>query len=329
MVRVTPLTALPMHAILAEPRGFCAGVVRAIDIVERALELYGPPVYVLHEIVHNRHVVDDLRARGAVFVETVDEIPPGARAIFSAHGVADSVVAAAAARGLKSIDATCPLVTKVHGQAQRYAAQDYDLVIVGHTGHPEVEGTRGSVKGRVHVVGEPHEVADLTVKDPDRVAYVTQTTLSLDDTRDVIDALKKRFPTARGPDTNDICYATQNRQNAVKALLGDIDVLLVVGSRSSSNSNRLREVGERAGLPSYLVSDASGLDRAWFAPGSRIGITAGASTPQRLVDGVLERLRDWGLSATRSQAGIAEETIFRLPPELARPDRGRLPADLR
>ena len=329
MVRVTSLTALSMHAILAEPRGFCAGVVRAIDIVERALELYGPPVYVLHEIVHNRHVVDDLRARGAVFVETVDEIPPGARAIFSAHGVADSVVAAAAARGLKSIDATCPLVTKVHGQAQRYAAQDYDVIIVGHVGHPEVEGTRGSVQGRVHVVGEPHEVADLTVRDPARVAYVTQTTLSLDDTRDVIDALKKRFPAARGPDTNDICYATQNRQNAVKALVGDIDVLLVVGARNSSNSNRLREVGERAGLPSYLVGDAQELDRTWFAPGSRIGITAGASTPQRLVDAVLERLQEWGLSAVSRQAGVAEETIFRLPPELARPGRGRLPADLR
>jgi 4-hydroxy-3-methylbut-2-enyl diphosphate reductase len=318
-----------MHAILAEPRGFCAGVVRAIDIVERALELYGPPVYVLHEIVHNRHVVDDLRAVEPVFVETVDEIPPGARAIFSAHGVADSVVEAAAARGLKSIDATCPLVSKVHGQAQRYAAQDYDVIIVGHAGHPEVEGTRGSVTGRVQVVGEPHEVADLAVKDPARVAYVTQTTLSLDDTRDVIDALKRRFPAARGPDTDDICYATQNRQNAVKALLGDIDVLLVVGARNSSNSNRLREVGERAGIPSHLIGDADELDRAWFAPHSRIGITAGASTPQRLVDGVLDRLRGWGLTTVHRQAGVAEETIFRLPPELSRPDRGRLPADLR
>ena len=318
-----------MQAILAEPRGFCAGVVRAIDIVERALELYGPPVYVLHEIVHNPHVVDDLRSRGAIFVETVDEIPPGARAIFSAHGVADSVVAAAAARGLRSIDATCPLVTKVHGQAQRYANQGYDVVIVGHTGHPEVEGTRGSVRGRVHVVGEPTEVDTLVVADPARVAYVTQTTLSMDDTRDVIDALKKRFPAARGPDTNDICYATQNRQNAVKALLDDIDVLLVVGARNSSNSNRLREVGERAGKAAYLVNDASELDAAWFQPDTRIGITAGASTPQRLVDAVIERLQTWGLGAVDTQLGIAEEAIFRLPPELARPDRGRLPADLR
>ena len=318
-----------MQAILAEPRGFCAGVVRAIDIVERALELYGPPVYVLHEIVHNPHVVDDLRSRGAIFVETVDEIPPGARAIFSAHGVADSVVEAAAARGLRSIDATCPLVTKVHGQAQRYANQDYDVVIVGHTGHPEVEGTRGSVRGRVHVVGEPTEVDTLVVADPARVAYVTQTTLSMDDTRDVIDALKKRFPAARGPDTNDICYATQNRQNAVKALLDDIDVLLVVGARNSSNSNRLREVGERAGKAAYLVNDASELDAAWFQPDTRIGITAGASTPQRLVDAVIERLQTWGLGAVDTQLGIAEEAIFRLPPELARPDRGRLPADLR
>ncbi len=318
-----------MQAILAEPRGFCAGVVRAIDIVERALELYGPPVYVLHEIVHNPHVVDGLRARGAIFVETVDESPPGARAIFSAHGVADSVVAAAAERGLRSIDATCPLVTRVHGRAQRYANQDYDVVIVGHVGHPEVEGTRGSVNGRVHVVGEPQEVAGLVVKDPARVAYVTQTTLSLDDTREVIDALKDRFPAARGPDTDDICYATQNRQNAVKALLADIDVLLVVGARNSSNSNRLREVGTRAGKPAWLVNDASELDPTWFKPESRVGITAGASTPQRLVDEVLERLRSLGLDAVHTQAADAEEAIFRLPPELARPGRGRLPADLR
>ncbi|MGK2940410.1 MAG: 4-hydroxy-3-methylbut-2-enyl diphosphate reductase [Immundisolibacter sp.] len=318
-----------MQAILAEPRGFCAGVVRAIDIVERALELYGPPVYVLHEIVHNPHVVDGLRARGAIFVETVDEIPPGARAIFSAHGVADSVVAAAAERGLRSIDATCPLVTRVHGRAQRYANQDYDVVIVGHVGHPEVEGTRGSVNGRVHVVGEPQEVAGLVVKDPARVAYVTQTTLSLDDTREVIDALKDRFPAARGPDTDDICYATQNRQNAVKALLADIDVLLVVGARNSSNSNRLREVGTRAGKPAWLVNDASELDPTWFKPESRVGITAGASTPQRLVDEVLERLRSLGLDAVHTQVADAEEAIFRLPPELARPGRGRLPADLR
>ncbi|MBC7162098.1 MAG: 4-hydroxy-3-methylbut-2-enyl diphosphate reductase [Immundisolibacter sp.] len=318
-----------MQAILAEPRGFCAGVVRAIDIVERALELYGPPVYVLHEIVHNPHVVDDLRSRGAIFVETVDEIPPGARAIFSAHGVADSVVEAAAARGLRSIDATCPLVTKVHGQAQRYANQDYDVVIVGHAGHPEVEGTRGSVRGRVHVVGEPAEVDTLVVADPARVAYVTQTTLSMDDTRDVIDALKARFPAARGPDTNDICYATQNRQNAVKALLADIDVLLVVGAHNSSNSNRLREVGERAGKAAYLLGDAADLDPAWFGPDTRIGITAGASTPQRLVDAVIERLKGLGLDAIDTQVGVAEEAIFRLPPELARPGRGRLPADLR
>ena len=327
--RQSPARCPTMHAILAEPRGFCAGVVRAIDIVERALELYGPPVYVLHEIVHNPHVVEGLRSRGAIFVETVDEIPPGARAIFSAHGVADSVVAAAAARGLRSIDATCPLVTKVHGQAQRYANQDYDVVIVGHAGHPEVEGTRGSVRGRVHVVGEPAEVDTLVVADPARVAYVTQTTLSMDDTREVIEALKQRFPAARGPDTNDICYATQNRQNAVKALLDDIDVLLVVGARNSSNSNRLREVGERAGKAAYLVNDASELDQAWFGPDTRIGITAGASTPQRLVDAVIERLQSWGLAAVDTQVGIAEEAIFRLPPELARPDRGRLPADLR
>lgn len=327
--RQVPLCPDAMQAILAEPRGFCAGVVRAIDIVERALELYGPPVYVLHEIVHNPHVVDGLRARGAIFVETVDEIPPGARAIFSAHGVADSVVAAAAERGLRSIDATCPLVTRVHGRAQRYANQDYDVVIVGHVGHPEVEGTRGSVNGRVHVVGEPQEVAGLVVKDPARVAYVTQTTLSLDDTREVIDALKDRFPAARGPDTDDICYATQNRQNAVKALLADIDVLLVVGARNSSNSNRLREVGTRAGKPAWLVNDASELDPTWFKPESRVGITAGASTPQRLVDEVLERLRSLGLDAVHTQVADAEEAIFRLPPELARPGRGRLPADLR
>ncbi|WP_448508651.1 4-hydroxy-3-methylbut-2-enyl diphosphate reductase, partial [Immundisolibacter sp.] len=225
--------------------------------------------------------------------------------------------------------ATCPLVTKVHGQAQRYANQDYDVVIVGHAGHPEVEGTRGSVRGRVHVVGEPTDVDTLVVADPARVAYVTQTTLSLDDTREVIEALKRRFPAARGPDTNDICYATQNRQNAVKALLDDIDLLLVVGARNSSNANRLREVGERAGKAAYLINDASELDAAWFRPDTRIGITAGASTPQRLVDAVIERLQTWGLGAVDTQVGIAEAAIFRLPPELARPDRGRLPADLR
>jgi 4-hydroxy-3-methylbut-2-en-1-yl diphosphate reductase len=305
-----------MEAILAQPRGFCAGVERAIEIVERALARYGAPVYVLHEIVHNRHVVDALRAKGAVFVERIEDIPPGARAVFSAHGVSRAVVEAARARGLKSVDATCPLVTKVHGQAQRYARAGYDVVLIGHAGHPEVEGTRGQVDGPVHVIAEPHDVAALAVRDPARVAYVTQTTLSLDDTRAVIEALRARFPALVGPDLADICYATQNRQNAVKALLGAVDVLVVVGAPNSSNSNRLRELGARAGKPAYLVQGPDDLHREWFAPQARIGITAGASAPEVLVQGVLERLRAWGLAGVRVQPGAEEEIRFRLPPEL-------------
>lgn len=305
-----------MQLTLAQPRGFCAGVERAIEIVERALERYGAPVYVLHEIVHNRHVVEDLRARGAVFVEHIEDIPEGARAVFSAHGVSRTVVQAAEARGLHSVDATCPLVSKVHGQAQRYARAGYDVVLIGHTGHPEVEGTRGQVDGPVHVVGEPHEVAALSVRDPARVAYVTQTTLSLDDTRAVIEALKTRFPAIVGPDLADICYATQNRQNAVKALMDAVDVLLVVGAPNSSNSNRLRELGARGGKPAYLVQDAAELRREWFPPGARIGLTAGASAPETLVQGVVARLREWGLAHVETQAGTPEEVRFRLPPEL-------------
>ena len=318
-----------MSVTLAQPRGFCAGVERAIEIVERALERYGAPVYVLHEIVHNRHVVEDLRARGAVFVERIEDIPPGAHAVFSAHGVSRAVVRAAHARKLHSVDATCPLVSKVHGQAQRYARMGYDVVLIGHLGHPEVEGTRGQVDGPVHVIADAHEVAALTVRDPARVAYVTQTTLSLDDTRGVIAALRARFPAVAGPDTADICYATQNRQNAVRALLDDTDVLVVVGAPNSSNSNRLRELGSRTGKPAYLVQDAAELRPEWFTPASRVGLTAGASAPETLVQGVLERLRQWGHADVRVQPGAPEEVRFRLPPQLeirTRPDpRARRP----
>lgn len=305
-----------MHVILAQPRGFCAGVVRAIDIVEKALNIYKPPIYVLHEIVHNRYVVDSLKARGAVFVETPEEIPREAVCIFSAHGVATAVVKDAEQRHLHLIDATCPLVKKVHAQAQRYVQQDLELIIVGHRGHPEVEGTRGRVETAVHVLCTVEEVAMLTVKDPTRVAYVTQTTLSTDDTREVIAALKQRFPTIQGPDISDICYATQNRQNAVRELASQIEILLVVGAHNSSNSNRLREVGTRTGIAAYLIQDAQDLQKDWFAHVSAVGVTAGASTPEILVEEVLTRLRQWGVNHVAEMAGEPELTTFKLPAEL-------------
>lgn len=307
-----------MEVILAQPRGFCAGVVRAIEIVERALEVYGPPVYVLHEIVHNQHVVEDLRARGAVFVETLAEVPAGAVTIFSAHGVATAVVDEATRRNVEIVDATCPLVTKVHLQAQRYSLQGFEVIIIGHPGHPEVEGTRGRVPGPVHVLSQCDEIPLLQVRDPGRLAYVTQTTLSIDDTRDVIEALRQRFPAIQGPDLDGICYATQNRQNSVRRLASEVDLLLVVGARNSSNSNRLREVGEQAGVPSYLVQDSGELDPSWFTQGVRVGITAGASTPEILVQGVLERLRDIGVEGIAEMNSERENTIFRLPAVLAK-----------
>ncbi len=304
-----------MQVILAQPRGFCAGVVRAIEIVERGLQIYGSPVYVLHEIVHNRHVVENLKNQGALFIETLDEVHAGAVTIFSAHGVSTAVVELAKERNLKVIDATCPLVTKVHLQAQQYGRQGYEIIIIGHRGHPEVEGTRGRVEGLVHVVSSVAEVVTLDVKDPDKLAYVTQTTLSIDDTREVIDALKRRF-TIHGPELSDICYATQSRQNAVRQLAKDIDLLLVVGARNSSNSNRLREVGERNGLQSRLIEDADDLDRAWFSKQTRVGITAGTSAPETKVQEVLERLRAYGANEVCEMEGERETMHFRLPESL-------------
>lgn len=307
-----------MDVLLAQPRGFCAGVVRAVDIVETALELYGPPVFVLHEIVHNQHVLDDLRGRGAVFVESLDDIPAGAVTIFSAHGVASAVVNRARQRQLEIIDATCPLVTKVHLQAQRYSRQGFEVIIIGHRGHPEVEGTRGRLDGPVHVISDCAEVARLTVGDPERIAYVTQTTLSVDDTRDIIAALRQRFPTIQGPVLDGICYATQNRQNAVRRLARDVDLVLVVGARNSSNSNRLREVAEQAGVAAHLVQDADELQPFWFTPGMTVGLTAGASAPEVLVQQVLTRLRNLGNVQVTEMESERETTTFRLPATLLR-----------
>jgi len=305
-----------MDITLAQPRGFCAGVVRAIEIVERALDIYQHPIYVLHEIVHNTYVVNDLKKRGAVFVETLDEVPQGAICIFSAHGVATTIVKDAKQRQLEVIDATCPLVTKVHSQAQRYAKKGFEIIIIGHPGHPEVEGTRGSVEGIVHVLSTVEEVKKLHIIDSERVAYVTQTTLSVDDTRDVIKTLTARFPKIQGPDLSDICYATQNRQNAVRQLAADIDVLLVVGSNNSSNSNRLREVGEHANIPSYLIENANYLRDEWFVNKPKVGVTAGASAPEILIDQVLERLASLDLTNVTTMPGKAETTTFSIPVEL-------------
>jgi 4-hydroxy-3-methylbut-2-enyl diphosphate reductase len=279
-----------MQVILARPRGFCAGAIRAIRIVDEALARNGQPVYVLHEIVHNRHVVEHLRWRGAWFVESLAEVPAGALTIFSAHGVSNAVVKEAARRNLRVIDVTCPLVTRVHLQAREFSRQGFDVIIIGHRGHPEVEGTRGQVEGPVYVLSNIGEVATLQVRHPDRLAYVTQTTLSVDDTLEVIEALKKRF-SIRGPDLSNICYATQTRQNSVRRLAKSIDLLLVVGARNSSNSTRLREVGEQSGVSARLIEDAEDLDSAWFSPHTRVGITAGASAPEEMVQRVLERLR--------------------------------------
>lgn len=305
-----------MEALLAQPRGFCAGVVRAIDIVELALEIYGKPVYVFHEIVHNRHVVEDLQTRGAIFVESLDAVPPGAVTIFSAHGVSTAVVRHAETKQLEIIDATCPLVTKVHLQAQRYSRQGHEIVIIGHLGHEEVEGTMGSVSGRVHVLSTVAEVAALNTDNPNQLAYVTQTTLSIDDTREVIAALKQRFPLIQGPELDDICYATQNRQNAVRQLATEVDLLLVVGSHNSSNSIRLCEVGKQYGLPSYLIQDEHEIDPAWFDAIGKVGVTAGASAPEVLVQGVLARLQSLGVTTTRQLDGATETTTFRLPAAL-------------
>ena len=306
-----------MRVVLAQPRGFCAGVERAIEIVERALKKYGPPIYVRHEIVHNRHVVEDLRTRGAVFVDELDEIPAGARTVFSAHGVAKRIEQLAAERDLPVIDATCPLVAKVHNEGRRYAAQGREIVLVGHAGHAEGVGTIGQVPGKVHLVQTVEDVSRLEVSDPNKLAYITQTTLSVDDTRGIIAALTARFPTIVGPDVRDICYATQNRQQAVRDLAQAVDLILVVGSRNSSNSNRLREIGEELGKPAYLIDDADALRPEWFAGVGSVGLTAGASAPETLVQGVLAGLRRFGEIEISTLNGVEENVRFRFPAELA------------
>ncbi len=305
-----------MRIVLAQPRGFCAGVVRAIDIVERALVKYGAPVYVRHEIVHNRHVVESLTAKGARFVSELNEIPEGAITIFSAHGVSRRVVDEAKDRSLPTIDATCPLVTKVHIQGRRYIAQGRAVVFIGHAGHPEVEGTLGQVNGELYLVGAEADVATLPISPETPIAYITQTTLSVDDTRGVIAALRRRFRDVVGPETRDICYATQNRQSAARELSKIADVLIVVGARNSSNSNRLREIGEESGLPSYLVADADEIDPDWFRNVDVVGVTAGASAPEVVVEEVVRTLMQIKPSEVSSLDGPSENVSFRLPAEL-------------
>ncbi|MGB5105027.1 MAG: 4-hydroxy-3-methylbut-2-enyl diphosphate reductase [Steroidobacteraceae bacterium] len=309
-----------MKILLANPRGFCAGVDRAIDIVERAIELFGAPIYVRHEVVHNRFVVDRLRGLGAVFVEELDEVPAEATVIFSAHGVSKAVQAEARTRGLRVFDATCPLVTKVHMEVSRYAREGRDVILIGHEGHPEVEGTMGQFDdtqgGRIRLVEDVEDVEQLEVRDPSRVGVVTQTTLSVDDTAEVLAALERRFPELRTPRKEDICYATQNRQDAVKKLVEGCDVVLVVGSRTSSNSNRLREIAEKAGIPGYLIDGPEDLRREWFDGKDSVGVTAGASAPELLVQRVVARLREWGGQGADEVVGREENVVFALPREL-------------
>jgi 4-hydroxy-3-methylbut-2-enyl diphosphate reductase len=306
-----------MLVILAQPRGFCAGVVRAIEIVDRALIKYESPVFVRHEIVHNKQVVEGLRIKGARFVESLDDVPSGAVAIFSAHGVAQSVEREAEQRELHVIDATCPLVLKIHNQGRNYAASGRTVLLIGHAGHPEVIGTMGQIPGKVVLVQNEADVANLTLANDTPVAYVTQTTLSVDDTRNIIAALKQRFTDLVGPDTRDICYATQNRQSAVRELCSKVDVLLVIGATNSSNSNRLREIGTEMGLPSYLIADGSELDPAWVQGAGAVGITAGASAPEAMVEDVVAALRRLGPVELSTMDGEAENVSFRLPAELA------------
>lgn len=315
----------PMRVVLAMPRGFCAGVERAIEIVERALQRYGAPIYVRHEIVHNRRVVESLTAKGARFVENVDEIPEGAVTVFSAHGVSKRVESDAGGRGLKVIDATCPLVGKVHKEGSRYSEKGYEIILIGHRGHPEVEGTMGQIPGRVHLVTCLEDVDQLAPSDGARLAYVTQTTLSVDDTRGIIAALKARFPEIAGPDLRDICYATQNRQSAVRALTKEVDVILVVGANNSSNSNRLREIGEASGAAAYLIDDATAFESAWLDGASAVGITAGASAPEELVTELVASLGETYDVQIEEMAGVEESVRFRLPAELA--DRADASAD--
>ena len=314
-----------MEIHLANPRGFCAGVDRAIGIVERALELFGAPVYVRHEVVHNKYVVDGLRQKGAIFVDELDEVPDDATVIFSAHGVAKAVRQEAARRQLRVFDAICPLVTKVHMEVGRYQQEGRECVLIGHAGHPEVEGTLGQYmarkgKGGMYLVESVEDVWKLEVKDPEFLAFVTQTTLSMDDTAVVIDALRKRFPKIVGPKKEDICYATQNRQDAVKRLLANCDLILVVGSQTSSNSTRLKEIAEKQGIAAYLIDNADEIQHDWMVGKRSVGVTAGASAPEVLVEQVVNRLRAWGGEDVNEVPGIKEEVVFSLPKELARAD---------
>jgi 4-hydroxy-3-methylbut-2-en-1-yl diphosphate reductase len=312
-----PGSGVPMRVILAQPRGFCAGVVRAIEIVERSLTQFGAPVYVRHEIVHNKAVVDSLKAKGAQFVDELDDVPAGAVAVFSAHGVARKVEADAETRQLHVLNATCPLVTKVHIQGRKYAAAGRVVVLIGHAGHAEVEGTMGQIDGRVVLVQNVQEAEELDLPLDTPLAYVTQTTLSVDDTRDVIAVLERRFQDLVGPDVRDICYATQNRQRAVRTLCTQVDVLLIVGATNSSNSNRLREIGTESGIPSYLLADGSELDPAWVRGARTVGITAGASAPEAMVEHVIAALRALAPVDVTTMDGLEEHIEFRLPAELA------------
>jgi 4-hydroxy-3-methylbut-2-enyl diphosphate reductase len=307
---------LPLDVLLVRPRGFCAGVERAIEIVERALQIYGPPVYVRHEIVHNKRVVETLRGKGAIFVEEVSDIPDGSVTIFSAHGISESVENEARVRELPVIDATCPLVSKVHREGRAHTINGNDVILIGHAGHPEVEGTIGRIPGGAHLVTSLEDVANLTVSDPRKVAYITQTTLSVDDTKDIIQALKTRFPGIVGPDVRDICYATQNRQQAVRAISPKVDLLLVVGAQNSSNSNRLREIGEELKVRSYLIDDAQGLDASWLDGVKTVGITAGASAPEELVEELIKKLKSLRRVRLETIDGVEENIQFKLPAEL-------------
>lgn len=303
----------PMNIILAQPRGFCAGVDRAIAIVEKALEKYGAPIYVRHEVVHNKFVIEDLKAKGAIFIEDLADVPAGNTLIFSAHGVSQAVRAEAAERGLNIFDATCPLVTKVHLEVKRLREQGFEIVMIGHKGHPEVEGTMGQSQAGMYLVEEPKDAELLEVVDANKLAYVTQTTLSVDDAQIVIEALRARFPAIVGPKKDDICYATQNRQDAVKQLAKDVDILIVVGSPNSSNSNRLREVGASLGIDAYMVDNETELNPAWFGSKAKVGITAGASAPDVLVQRVIARIQSFGAESVSAMDGIEENVIFSLP----------------
>ena len=305
-----------LRVFLAQPRGFCAGVERAITIVERAIEIYGPPVYVRHEIVHNKRVVNNLISKGAIFVQELDQIPAGAVTVFSAHGVAKKVEDTANERELPVLDATCPLVAKVHREGQRYSANGYEVVLIGHAGHPEVVGTMGRIKGDVYLVSNTDDVKRLKVRNPKKLSYISQTTLSVDDTKVVIEALKNRFPSIEGPDVKDICYATQNRQSAVRDLVNHVDLMLVVGAKNSSNSNRLRDLGEESGVDTFLIETADDLDRSWFDNVNSVGISSGASTPDELVNEVIDRISTFREIKIEKRPGIEENVVFKLPKQL-------------